>query len=535
MDLTRLAVDAGNFINRAVQYTGETLGQAERTELDGGLEVLLARAESTKTWTEQIVSQTEVLLQPNPTERLEDRLYERLDWSAPPRPRALELLGDLMTQAGSEVGPNTPYGTSLVRCGEAQKQMGAAERKFVQSCHIHFLSPLRSFSEGEYRAMQDEKRMLVNKRLDLDIAKTRVRKAHEAEAEARNLNNANPLGEDYVSQVSFMFSFLRVKWLKMWAQEISQAEMELRICQSLFDRQTSMTRQLLEGITATHADHMQSLADFVDAQAAYYAQCHQHTQEMQRDLASVPALLCSNNWQTGGTSESANQPPTSDDLASEPPPAPGLKQANPVAVVIHPIPADQDLLTAANPSRQQTNNNNNNNNNKTRLAMLLTSSAESQEAANGLSCSSSSSAAANESSGAAVALLPSGLDPTTATEMSDYLSDIIPATIQVSNISTESRTDASGDSTSQGNSVLPLAGNGTANEMPVPILASDEIPVADNNNGPTLESEAGAPRSVLKRENAVEMLTTGEEMVEQSSPATTTDREFCTVPLTSDE
>ena len=86
--------------------------------------------------------------------------------------------------------------------------------------------------------------MLVNKRLDLDIAKTRVRKAHEADREGRvsysistfaffhhtahkisshsavllplcqNLN-ANPLEDDYLSHVSYMFSFLRVKWLKV--------------------------------------------------------------------------------------------------------------------------------------------------------------------------------------------------------------------------------------------------------------------------------------------------------------------------------
>lgn len=43
---------------------------------------------------------------------------------------------------------------SLLRCGEAQKQLGEAEKKFVQSANIHFLTPLRSFSDGEYRAMQ---------------------------------------------------------------------------------------------------------------------------------------------------------------------------------------------------------------------------------------------------------------------------------------------------------------------------------------------------------------------------------------------
>lgn len=49
-----------------LQYTGETLGQADKTELDPGLETLLARADATKTWTDKIITQTEVLLQPNP-------------------------------------------------------------------------------------------------------------------------------------------------------------------------------------------------------------------------------------------------------------------------------------------------------------------------------------------------------------------------------------------------------------------------------------------------------------------------------------
>lgn len=49
-----------------LQYTGETLGQADKTELDPGLETLLARADATKTWTDKIIAQTEVLLQPSP-------------------------------------------------------------------------------------------------------------------------------------------------------------------------------------------------------------------------------------------------------------------------------------------------------------------------------------------------------------------------------------------------------------------------------------------------------------------------------------
>lgn len=49
------------------QFTEEKLGQAEKTELDAHLENLLTRAECTKHWTEKILKQTEVLLQPNPS------------------------------------------------------------------------------------------------------------------------------------------------------------------------------------------------------------------------------------------------------------------------------------------------------------------------------------------------------------------------------------------------------------------------------------------------------------------------------------
>ncbi|XP_011488481.1 endophilin-B1 [Oryzias latipes] len=340
MDLTRLAVDAGQFINRTVQLTEESLGQTDKTALDPGLEELLALADATKVWTEQIITQTEVLLQPNPGARLEDRLYEHLEWSAPPRPRAHELLGEEMVQAGLEVGSTTPYGTALMRCGGTQKQLGETERKFVQSVNIHFLTPLRCFTEGEYRAIQNERKMLVNKRLDLDIAKSRLMKAHQADTEARNLNS-NPLKDDYLSQVSYMFSFLRIKWLKMWAQEICQAEMELRICQSLFDRQAEITRRLLEGLGSTHISHMRSLTDFVDAQASYFAECQQHAEELQKHLASIPAVFCSNNWQSARSTCVNAKTVDLDDITSAP-------------AVVHQLPDfDQDSWSLNSPTKTE--------------------------------------------------------------------------------------------------------------------------------------------------------------------------------------
>ena len=53
-----------------LQYTGEKLGGAEKTELDAHFENLLQRADSTRQWTERILAQTETLLQPNPSKYL---------------------------------------------------------------------------------------------------------------------------------------------------------------------------------------------------------------------------------------------------------------------------------------------------------------------------------------------------------------------------------------------------------------------------------------------------------------------------------
>ncbi|KAL1022225.1 hypothetical protein UPYG_G00023910 [Umbra pygmaea] len=306
MDITSLAVDAGAFINRVVQYTEEALGQAEKTQLDSRLESLLDRAESTKTWTDKIISQTERLLQPNPGARLEDKLYKGLDWSAPQRQGPHELLSENMINAALELGQHTPYGSTLVRCGELERQISVANKKLLQSIAINFLSPLSRFTDEEYTVIQNERRQLVNKRLDLDIAKCRLRKAQEADNEARGLNS-NPAGEDNISNVSYMFSFLRVRWLKMWAQEVSQAEMELRISQSVFERQSEITTLLLEGINTTHTAHLRSLNDFVEAQASYYAQCYKLTQDLRTQLTSAPSLVCyNNNWHLA-----ANQPSTS--------------------------------------------------------------------------------------------------------------------------------------------------------------------------------------------------------------------------------
>ncbi|XP_058472728.1 endophilin-B2-like isoform X2 [Solea solea] len=254
-NVKKLASDAGVFFTRAMQFTEEKLGQAEKTELDQHLENLIIRGDSTKNWTEKILRQTEVLLQPNPSARIEEFIYDKLDKKIPSRTTNAELLGQYMLDAATDFGPEAPYGQTLITVGEYQKRLGGAEREFIHTSATTFLSPLRNFLEGDWKTISKERRLLENRRLDLDICKARVRKAKQAEAKAALLS-----------------------------EEVDKAEHELRVAQTEFDRQAEVTRLLLEGISSTHLNHLRCLQDFAEAQATYYAQCHQYMQELQREL-----------------------------------------------------------------------------------------------------------------------------------------------------------------------------------------------------------------------------------------------------------
>ncbi|XP_076837534.1 endophilin-B1b isoform X2 [Brachyhypopomus gauderio] len=263
-NVRRLAADAGTFLSRAVQFTEEKLRQTEKTELDAHLENLLTRADLTKHWTERIMRQTEVLLQPNPNVRMEEFLYEKLDRKVPTRANNHEVLGECLIDAGHEIGCGTAYGSALIKCGETEKQVGSAEKELIHASAINFLAPIRSFIEGDYKTISKERKLLQNKRLDLDAAKTRLKKTRTADARAA-------------------------------------AESELRISQSEFDRQAEITRLLLEGISSTHAHHLRCLNDFVDAQAAYYAQSYQYMVNLQKQLGSFPSTFVSNNNQASAS------------------------------------------------------------------------------------------------------------------------------------------------------------------------------------------------------------------------------------------
>uniref|UniRef100_A0A4W2CQP3 Endophilin-B2 n=1 Tax=Bos indicus x Bos taurus TaxID=30522 RepID=A0A4W2CQP3_BOBOX len=289
-NMKKLASDAGIFFTRAVQFTEEKFGQAEKTELDAHFESLLARADSTKNWTEKILRQTEVLLQPNPSARVEEFLYEKLDRKVPSRVTNGELLAQYMAEAASELGPTTPYGKTLIKVAEAEKHLGAAERDFIHTASINFLTPLRNFLEGDWKTISKERRLLQNRRLDLDASKARLKKAKAAEAKATTVPDFQETRpRNYILSAS-----------------ASAAEQELRVAQTEFDRQAEVTRLLLEGISSTHVNHLRCLHEFIESQTTYYAQCYRHMLDLQKQLGSSQGAMFPGTFV--GTAEPASPP-----------------------------------------------------------------------------------------------------------------------------------------------------------------------------------------------------------------------------------
>ncbi|ELT91502.1 hypothetical protein CAPTEDRAFT_172037 [Capitella teleta] len=288
----KFAADAGTLFNRAKQYTEEKLGHAEKTELDAHFENLLQRADKTRAWTERILRNTEAVLQPNPTARMEEFFYDKLDKKLD-RKTNTEFLGDDMINAGQEFGSGTSYGSALIKCGQTEQKLGQAERDFLSSSANNFLQPLKAFLDGDMKTVQKERKILETKRLDLDAAKARLRRAKsQGNKESFNLPLLFPKGEEgHILTVRDRASH--------------SAEADLRVAQAEFDRQAEITKLLLEGISSTHAHHLRCLHDFVEAQQTYYAQCQQYMGDLQRQLGSYGG---SGKGAGGSTSPSISNP-----------------------------------------------------------------------------------------------------------------------------------------------------------------------------------------------------------------------------------
>ena len=74
-------------------------------------------------------------------------------------------------------------GGALLKVGACEQKLGCAEREFIQASATNFIGPMQKFLDGEMKTILREKKLLENRRLDLDSCKNRLRKARSMEAQ----------------------------------------------------------------------------------------------------------------------------------------------------------------------------------------------------------------------------------------------------------------------------------------------------------------------------------------------------------------
>jgi len=249
MDFKKLSSGAGTLFNRAMQFTEEKIGSAEKTEYDTAFQAKIDQSDKVKNWTEKILKQTECFLQPNTASRMEDKMQEALNGLKATRLTESDILGQVYMDAGNDLSSGAPgYGAALVKTGEVSQKVGAANRDFIQTTVTSFLLPLQTFLDEDVKNLQKERSTLENKRLDLDSVKSKLKRTKPPATE--------------------------------------QVEAELKASQSAFDGQITVTEKLCDSVLGSHVQHLQALQDFVKAQAVYYAKCSEYTAELQQQLSS---------------------------------------------------------------------------------------------------------------------------------------------------------------------------------------------------------------------------------------------------------
>lgn len=304
--------EASVVFNRAKQYTEEKMGKAERTEMDPHMVMLEKKTENTKNYTTRIKDNATAVVLPNPAQRAESLFFDNVPVDKigikNERQTNLEYLGSDMIEAGNEFGVATPYGAALVRVGQTEQKLGMIEKDYIRGMSEGMIAPLQRFLEGEMKNIMRERKVLENKRLDLDACKNKVRKA-------RSLQMQQP--KEGVDPRAIL----------------DQAENELRLSQSEFDRQVEITKLLMEGLSQSQTNHLRHLQAAVEAQVKYYSECNLVMQELNREMVSgvlvgsepvQPHLMVETNGNSGDSS-------LQDDLAhvslASPPPAAFPKNA----------------------------------------------------------------------------------------------------------------------------------------------------------------------------------------------------------------
>ncbi|XP_028969167.1 endophilin-A [Galendromus occidentalis] len=180
-------------INKANQYVSEKIGGAEGTKLTEDYTHMEKKVDLTNDLVEQLITQTKELLQPNPATRAKLTVNARLRGPtatagqashAYPQPEG--ILGDSMVKFGTDLGPESAFGRSLIETGESLRQLADIKYSLEDNVKQNFLEPLTQLQQKDLKDVMFHRKKLQGRRLDYDCKKRkRTTGGHVTDEEMR--------------------------------------------------------------------------------------------------------------------------------------------------------------------------------------------------------------------------------------------------------------------------------------------------------------------------------------------------------------
>ncbi|GFY76619.1 endophilin-A [Trichonephila inaurata madagascariensis] len=216
------------YSNRIVQYMSEKIGGAEGTKFTEEYTEMERKTDLTNELVEDLLNKTKEYLQPNPASRAKLMVSSKLRGGAKAHAYTQPegTLGEAMVKYGKDLGEESPFGLSLIECGEALKQMAEVKYALEDNVKQNFLEPLHHLQTKDIKDVMHHRKKLQGRRLDYDCKKRRqAKRAHLSEEEIR-------LAEDKFEE---SFNLASMGMFNLLENDVEQISQLASLAESLYD------------------------------------------------------------------------------------------------------------------------------------------------------------------------------------------------------------------------------------------------------------------------------------------------------------
>ncbi|XP_054711965.1 endophilin-A-like isoform X6 [Uloborus diversus] len=222
-------------INKANQYMSEKIGGAEGTKFTEEYTEMERKTDLTNELVEDLLLKTKEYLQPNPASRTKLMVSSKLRGGAKAHayPQPEGTLGEAMVKFGKDLGEESPFGLSLIECGEALKQMAEVKYALEDNVKQNFLEPLHHLQTKDLKDVMHHRKKLQGRRLDYDCKKRKQSKTLAPNAAGAHLSEDEiRLAEDKFEE---SFNLASMGMFNLLENDVEQISQLASLAESLYD------------------------------------------------------------------------------------------------------------------------------------------------------------------------------------------------------------------------------------------------------------------------------------------------------------